>query len=188
MGWFMRARYALRDARRRRRFDEASKEGARTAKAGPHSVVLVFDHPKPGRNPGAAVRSADVFGARAVYVIGTDHFDPTPAMGTLNNVPVRWFETFASTYAELDREGYTMLALEPAPDFDAPQFLHQVSLPVKTAFVVGNERHGLSFDPAAFPDVMRISIAHFGATSSLNVATAASIAMYEYVRQHGRRD
>ena len=58
-------------------------------------------------------------------------------------------------------------------------------LPAKSAFVMGHEEHGLSFDRADYPDIRALTIPQFGPVQSLNVSVAASIVMYEYIRLHG---
>jgi tRNA G18 (ribose-2'-O)-methylase SpoU len=64
--------------------------------------------------------------------------------------------------------------------------LTSLQLPEKAAFVLGHEEWGHSFDPQDYPDIEGLSIPQYGEIESLNVAVAASVAMYEYVRQHGR--
>jgi tRNA G18 (ribose-2'-O)-methylase SpoU len=181
-----RARAFVKTARRRRAFEDTYRRGRLTARPGPHSVVVVLDHPFPERNPAATVRSADAFGARAVYVVGTNHFDPVPAVGSLANVPVRFFATFSEAHESLVSEGYTIFALEPARELDGPKLLHEASLPERTAFVIGNEKHGLSFRGENMKGVERLSIAQYGVVPCLNASVAASIALYEYARQHGK--
>nr|WP_231892858.1 TrmH family RNA methyltransferase [endosymbiont of unidentified scaly snail isolate Monju] len=56
----------------------------------------------------------------------------------------------------------------------------------KSAFVVGNEEFGLSFEPTDYPGMQTLRIPLFGQMESLNASVAAAIVMYEYVRQHGK--
>lgn len=184
MEFITRARFWFQGVRRKRRFRKEHREGARTARPGPLPLVVVLDHPLPLGNPAAIVRSADAFGARAVYVVGTDHFEPRPAMGSLRHVPVRFFATFSEAHSELVAEGYTLFALEPARNYEKPALLHTTAFPEKTALVVGHERTGISFSPAAFERVVCLTIAQHGVTPCLNASVAAGVAMYEYVRQH----
>ena len=146
----------------------------------------MLDHPRPLGNAAAVVRSADAFGARAVYLVGIDHFEPHPAMGTLRNVPLRFFATFADAHRELVAEGYTFFALEPARSFRAPTFLHGTIFPERTALVAGNEVDGISFSPEDFERVVSLTIAQYGVIPCLNLGIATGVAMYEYVRQHGK--
>jgi tRNA G18 (ribose-2'-O)-methylase SpoU len=55
---------------------------------------------------------------------------------------------------------------------------------VRSAFIFGHEEYGLSFDPGAYPGLAALSIPQCGRTESLNVSVAASVVMYEYLRQH----
>jgi tRNA G18 (ribose-2'-O)-methylase SpoU len=52
--------------------------------------------------------------------------------------------------------------------------------------VIGHEEFGPSFTADRYPDITPIRIPIYGQVESLNVSVAASIVMYEYVRQHGQ--
>ena len=61
--------------------------------------------------------------------------------------------------------------------------LHHYAFPRRTALVVGNERLGLTDDLLALvEDVVEIPV--WGLPYSYNVATAATMALYEYCRQY----
>jgi tRNA G18 (ribose-2'-O)-methylase SpoU len=183
-GLLKRARIWLRAQNTRRRFAKAFAAGAATARPGPYPVVIVADNLRPWRNAGAILRSADAFGARAMYVVGTRFFDPTAAMGALRHVPLRFFRDFREAHAALVADGYLLFALVPPADGSANRYLHDVELPEKTAFVVGNETTGLSFAPDDFSSVERLSVAQYGQMSSLNASVAAALALYEYAVRH----
>ena len=183
-GILKRARIWLRSQRTRRRFSEALARGAGEARAGRHEFVIVADHLRPWRNAGAILRTADAFGARAMYVVGTEFFDPKAAMGALKHVPLRFFRDFAEAHAALVSEGYTVYVLVPPLDGEPARHLHETELPAKTAFVVGNETSGLSFTPEAFQGVLRLGIEQYGKMPCLNASVAAGLAMYEYATQH----
>lgn len=146
---------------------------------GPFPLVLVLDHMKPTFNIGKIIRTANAFGVREVHLVGIPLFHPKPCAGALKHTRTRSFDTFAQCHAELHQEGYRFLALEPTGE----SLLGELSLPVKTAFVVGHEDRGLSFSPQDFPNVRRMRIAQFGAVQSLNASVAASVACFEYLRQ-----
>lgn len=80
----------------------------------------------------------------------------------------------------LRRQGYRLFATAP----QAGKTLGGCTLPEKSAFVFGNEGVGLSFDPGRYGDIQMVRIPQFGKVQSLNVSVAASLVMYEYVRQH----
>lgn len=154
------------------------------AEPGVHPFVIVLDHLKAGFNVPKIFRSAEAFGAREVHLIGIGPFDPAPAKGAFKNVPARFHQDFDSCYKVLLEQGYTLFGLEA----DCGHVLGTSALPEKSAFIFGHEEHGLSFSPEAYPQVECLAIAQFGQVQSLNVSVAASVVMYEYVRQHGRRE
>jgi tRNA G18 (ribose-2'-O)-methylase SpoU len=147
---------------------------------GPFPFVLVLDHLKAGYNVGKIIRAANAFGCRELHLIAIPLFDPSPAKGTLRQTRTRSFETFDSSYQALKAEGYQHFALDKKGDCS----LGNITLPEKSAFVVGHEEYGLSFSPETYPDIRRLSIPQFGQVQSLNVSIAASIACYEYLREH----
>lgn len=150
------------------------------AEPGRHPFVLVLDHLKAGFNVPKIFRSAEAFGATEIHLINIGPFDPAPAKGSFRRVPARFFEDFASSYRNLEARGYRLYVLEA----DRGEPVMTADFPPQSAFVFGHEEHGLSFDPATYPDIGRLSIPQFGRVESLNVSVAASILMYEYVRRY----
>ena len=150
------------------------------AEPGMNPFVIVLDHLKAGFNVPKIFRSAEAFGAREVHLVGIGPFDPAPAKGAFKNVPARMHADFDSCYRSLLEQGYTLFALEPDCDTE----LTTSSLPEKSAFIFGHEELGVSFSREEFPQVQCLAIAQFGKVQSLNVSVAASVVMYEYVRQH----
>ncbi len=154
----------------------------RLARPGPHDFVLVLDHLKAGFNIPKIFRSAEAFGAHAIHLIGSEPFDPAPAKGAFRKVPARFHDHFRDSHAELREAGYTLFRLEAG----CADSLYTTELPQRAAFILGNEGLGITFEPARYPDVRCLGIPLFGQTESLNVSIAASIVMYEYVRQWGK--
>ncbi len=151
------------------------------AEVGANDFVIVLDHLKAGFNVPKIFRSAEAFGAREVHLIGIGPFDPAPAKGAFKNVPARFHDDFASCYQVLIAQGYSLFALEPACDNALPT----TALPRKSAFILGHEEVGLSFERADYPEVACLTIPQWGKVQSLNVSVAASVVMYEYTRQYG---
>jgi tRNA G18 (ribose-2'-O)-methylase SpoU len=153
---------------------------SRHAAPGPTDLVLILDHLKGGFNVPKIIRSANAMGCRELHFIGIPVFDPGPAKGTLRHTFSRSFETFEESYALLTQQGYSIFAL----DSQSKSTLGLVQLPQKSAIVVGHEQYGLSFDPLKFEKLKMLRIKQLGAVDSLNVSIAASIACFEYLRQH----
>lgn len=151
---------------------------------GPHSMVLILDGLKSTFNVGKIFRSAQAFGVREVCLVNLPFFDPYPAKGAFKQTRSRSFPDFASCHQALKDEGYVFYALMASGD----GVLGEFEMPSKVAFVVGHEEFGLSFDPTHYPDLRTLRIRQWGLVESLNVSVAASLALFEYCRQWGRRE
>ena len=154
------------------------------AKPGCHDIILVLDNLKGGFNVPKIFRSAEAFGVHEVHLVNIPPFDPAPSKGAFRKVPARFHERFRDCHEDLVERGYRLFALEPGCACQ----LHATTFPAKSAFIMGHEEFGMSFDKDAYPDIECLSIRQFGITESLNVSVAASIVMYEYARQHGNED
>jgi tRNA G18 (ribose-2'-O)-methylase SpoU len=154
----------------------------------PHLLVVVFDRPSTPGNIGTMVRSADAFGASAVVVAGhaADPFDPKAvraSTGSLFALPVIRAD---STREVLDRVASWRTAGLPvelvATDEHGSVDVADYDLTGPRVLLIGNETTGLSEGWRSAADVtVRIPIT--GAASSLNAATAATVVLYEAVRQ-----
>ena len=163
-----------------RRFKKQKRKNL-LAPPGRHRFIIVLDHLKPAFNIGKIFRSADAFGAAEVHLIATDFFDPAPAKGSFKWVPARFYKNFEECHSELIARDYTLFAMDSVTGQD----LAVASLPEKSAFIFGNEEFGHQFDRGSYPEIKSLKINQVGKVESLNVSIAASIVMYEYVRQNG---
>lgn len=148
------------------------------AKPGPFPYVIVLDHLKVDFNIGKIIRSAEAFGAHAVDVVGTSFFDPHPGKGCMKRVPWTMVQTFHESYQKWNSQGYTFFAF----DSEAPDAISDVIFPDKSAFILGHEGFGFTFNKDLYPQIKFIKIPQFGMVESLNVSVAASIVMYEFTR------
>lgn len=149
------------------------------AEPGEHAFVLVLDQLKPSFNVGKTFRSAEAFGAGAVHLVNIEAFDPAPAKGSFRKVPAVFHDNFADCHAQLSKQGYHFFLLCP----DNATSLCAAELPPKSAFVLGHEEFGFSFEIQNYPDLQTLTIPQYGSVQSLNVSIAASVVMYEYIRQ-----
>lgn len=172
----------VREEREKNALKRYQKDRQRNILATPgvHQVILVLDHLKAGFNTPKIFRTAEALGAHEIHLVNIGKFDPAPAKGGFRKVPAKFFDSFAESYQQLRKEGYHLFALEAG----CSQSLLSTTLPLKSAFILGNEGLGISFQREDYPDIECISIPHYGETESLNVSVAASIVMFEYVRQH----
>ena len=136
---------------------------------------------KPG-NLGALLRSADAAGATGVIVCDptTDINNPNvvrSSRGTLFTVPVVE-TTAAEAFAWLRARGIAVVAATP----QAAQAYTEADLTGPVAIAVGAEHAGLSEAWLAQAS-LQVRIPMLGQVNSLNVATAATLLLYEAVRQ-----
>jgi TrmH family RNA methyltransferase len=162
----------------------------------PDLLVVVTDRPGNPGNLGTLIRSADALGAHAVVITGhaVDPHEPsalTASRGSFFALPVCMGEP--KDVEELlartrDRYGSCQLV---GADESADLEVSACDLRGPTLIVVGNETHGLSRGYKDRCDTL-VKIPMTGAASSLNVAVAGSILLYEAHRQrhgsHRRRD
>ena len=111
---------------------------------------------KESPNPAGIIRSADAFGACEVHLVGINYFDPAPAMGSFKWVPARFHDNFAGCFKDLNRRGFTFFTLEP----HIGESLPSVRLPNRSAFVLGHEEFGLSFNRADFEGIKSLTVVH----------------------------
>ena len=144
-------------------------------------LVVLLDRVTDPHNVGAVLRSAEVFGARAV-VAPLRHSAPETgalaktASGALERQPYLRVTNLAEAMEQLRRMGFTLLGLEG----DAPQTLAGALAGLGTrplGLVLGAEGPGLRDKTKATCDALaRIPFARgFG---SLNVSNAAAVALY----------
>ncbi|MDO5646218.1 MAG: RNA methyltransferase [Dermabacter sp.] len=150
---------------------------------GPLTVVVCERLQDPG-NAGLVLRTADAAGADAVF-FGEDSADiyspkvVRSSVGSLMHVSVARKVPVGPLLAELSRRGIRTAATSPRAATD----LFQWSVPERLAWVVGNEARGLTEDTLAACDE-RVRIPLFGRAESLNLATAATLCLFESARAH----
>lgn len=140
---------------------------------------------KPG-NLGSMLRSADAVGATAVIVCDrqTDIFNPNvirASTGAIFSVPLAEASS-EETRAWLRGLGVKALAASP----HAEALYTEADMASGVAVVVGAEQYGLSSFWMDSADVA-VRIPMLGRMDSLNVATAATILLYEAARQRSWR-
>ncbi len=142
---------------------------------------LIADNLRTPENLGSLIRLADNIGAGHMIFLGENTFKAGriryAAASSINNVS--WSFSTSGDIRSLIPEGYTLVALETA---SGATNLFETRLPERMAVIVGSERNGIS------PEVLKqADIAVFipvpGPTRSLNVSHAASVLLFEWLRQ-----
>lgn len=147
--------------------------------SGPLSRVLLMEGVSNPDNVGGLFRTAAAFGVNLV-VLGPACGDPLyrkairTSMAATLVVPFVTAPQWPGAIADLRTDGFTVAALTPHHEA-VP--LRDVSRHAKLALVVGAEGDGLS-EAAMAAATFRVRIPMTSAIDSLNVTTAASIAMY----------
>ena len=147
--------------------------------AGPLSRVLVLEGVNNPDNVGGLFRSAAAFGVELV-VLGPDCGDPLyrkairTSMAASLQVPFVHAPQWPGAIRDLRADGFTVVALTPKRHA-AP--IEEVFPHSKLALLVGSEGTGLTPE-AMKAATIRIRIPTTADVDSLNVTTAASIAMY----------
>jgi TrmH family RNA methyltransferase len=149
----------------------------------PRLVAVCADVRDPG-NAGTVLRTADAAGADAVVLAGSsvDAYNPKTVratVGSLFHLPVALAPDPHTTVAAARRAGLVVLAA--AGDGEVDLFAADDLLTRPTAWLFGNEAHGLPGDLAAAAD-HRVRIPIHGRAESLNLATAAAVCLYASAR------
>jgi TrmH family RNA methyltransferase len=159
----------------------------------PDLLVLVGDRLANPGNLGTILRSADALGAHGLILTGhaVDLYDPetvSASVGTIFTLPaVRlaaprdlepWFETIRARIGPVQLIGTSA---------KAEQALDQHDWKKPTILVIGNETSGLSAHYRARCDTL-VTIPQTGAATSLNVACATTVLLYEIQRQRRAKD
>lgn len=149
-------------------------------------VVVCAEIRDPG-NLGAVIRCADAAGADAVVVAGesVDALNPKvvrATAGSLFHLPVAVEPDPIGVVSALRDRGLQVLAADGAGR--TALFDEDLDLSRPTAWLMGNEAHGLPEELTAVADrVVRVPIR--GRAESLNLATAAAVCLYASAREHG---
>jgi tRNA G18 (ribose-2'-O)-methylase SpoU len=104
------------------------------------------------------------------------------SMGATLTLPFASADPWPATLSDLVREGWTVAALTPAADAPTVRAFAPLVRNRKTTLVLGHEGDGLS-DEALTACTHRVRIPMGRNADSLNVATAAAIALYELDQQ-----
>ena len=148
------------------------------------ALIIVCDHITDVGNFGAIIRSAESAGAACVIVPNARSARVTSAVyktsaGAVAHLPIVQVSNVSRTLDVLKDAGFWVVGASE----HAENLLWSVNLEGRIAIVLGNEEKGISDlvlkncdDTAKLPQL--------GDISSLNVAQASTVFMYEWVRQN----
>lgn len=116
---------------------------------------------------------------------GTKRWDKRGAVGThnYNTIEHRVVHDYEALFAELRADGYTIMAVDNIPGYDA-KLVYDVELPEKTVFIMGEEKTGIPQEIIEASDGM-VFLPMIGVSPrSYNVSVAHGMVTSEYMRQH----
>ena len=146
---------------------------------GPRLIAILEEVRDPG-NAGTIIRAADSAGADAVILTGrsVDLYNPKvvrATTGSLFHVPVAVMPELDAVLQRVKEAGLQVLAA----DIKGEDLLSaRGSLAAPTAWLFGNEARGLTDENLAQAD-RAITVPIYGKAESMNLATAASVCLYE---------
>ena len=151
-------------------------------------LVVLADRPQNPGNLGSLIRTCDALNAHGLLIIGhaADLYTPRTvraSMGSFFALPVirlGRFETLQQWMDDVRRQLGRLQMVGTSAHAEAQIFAHDLTGP--TLLVLGNEAQGMSHRLSEMCDV-NLTIPMFGSASSLNMAAAAAILLYEADRQ-----
>jgi 23S rRNA (guanosine2251-2'-O)-methyltransferase len=151
----------------------------------PAGLLVALDQVQDPRNLGAVCRSAEVAGAKGVVIPERRSAAVTAvackaSAGAVEHLAVARVRNLADWLTEAREAGFWAWGAEAG----APTAYTEADLKGGTVLVLGGEGKGLRPRVAASCDGL-VSIPQRGQTASLNVSAAASILLFEALRQRG---
>ena len=154
---------------------------------GEKPFIIILDSITDPHNLGAVIRSAECAGAHGVIIpkrrsVGLTAVVGKTSAGALEYMPVARVTNISRTIEDLQKEGIWAVCA----DMDGNDYF---SAPLDTpiALVIGSEGEGVSRLVKEKCD-FTVSIPMYGRISSLNASVAASLMMYEVVRQRNFKE
>jgi tRNA (guanosine-2'-O-)-methyltransferase len=152
-------------------------------------LALVLDSVQSPFNVGAIVRTAAALRVETVWLAGATAAVASPgvrktALGTDRYLDLPSTGTAVEAIDAARGGGFHVVGIELA---EGAVPMHELALPAAVCLVVGNEDHGISAGALRACDALAY-LPQLGKVGSLNVATAASIALYEARRQEWGRE
>lgn len=152
----------------------------------PKLIAILEEVRDPG-NAGTIIRAADAAGADAVILTGrsVDLYNPKvvrSSTGSIFHLPVAVGATLSDVRDRARAAGLQVLAADIKGD-DLLTARNNGVLAAPTAWLFGNEARGLTDDELLLTD-KSISVPIYGHAESMNLATAASVCLYESAFAH----
>ncbi len=145
----------------------------------PRELIVACVPLRSNINLSRIVRMAGCSGVERIVACGTAKVISKIARDGADTITIDIHRTLPPVLKDLKREGYQLVGLEQTSN---SQNLQTFAFERRTVLVVGNERQGLTDEVLSLLDAV-VEIPVYGLPYSYNVATATTIAIYEYCRQ-----
>ncbi len=155
---------------------------------GESPLIVVLDRPGSPGNLGSIIRSCDALGVDLVITTGhgADLYDPQTvraSIGTIFTMLVIQAESYRIIHEMKERlQGMNTDVQVVGTSARGDKEIGQIDFRKATILIIGNESVGMSERLTEFSDSVA-NIPIHGSASSLNVACATSIVLYEAIRQ-----
>lgn len=146
----------------------------------PRELVVACVPMRSNVNLSAIARTASACAIERLILCGNAKVIAKIARDGAEALPIDIRRTLPPVLRGLRADGYRLVGLEQTSN---SQDLHHYTFARRTALVIGNERLGLSEEVLTMLDEV-VEIPVYGLPYSYNVATATSMALYEYCRQY----
>ncbi len=158
---------------------EQQRHKTQTQLSRPRELIVACPPMRSNVNLSRIVRTAGCCGVSKMIVCGAAKIDPKIARDAAEQIDIETRRTLPPVLKSLKEDGYQLVGLEQTSN---SKCLHSFPFKRRTVLVIGHERLGLEDEILALlDDVAEIPV--YGLPYSFNVATAASMALYEYCRQ-----
>lgn len=141
-----------------------------------NDMVVITENISGDFNLSSVMRSGNQFGIREFWIAGRRKYDTRGAVGTNHYEHIKYAPDVKTAVDTLRSEGYTIVVADNVP---GAVTLSNYAWKPKTAIIFGEEQRGVSQESLDIADDI-VYIETRGSARSLNVASAASIMMFDY--------
>ena len=163
-------------------FEVSHQDSANKRKRPPCELYFVLENIRSAYNVGSIIRLAECLGVKEVLLTGYTPREDHPkvqktSMGCEKLIHFKYFDNPLESISYLKSKEVLICGLETV---SSSEDLFESSLNPRQpkAIVVGNERHGISYDLLSSCDIL-LKIPVYGLKNSLNVTSALSVTAYK---------
>ena len=147
-----------------------------------HLMLLNLDG---NMNIAMSIRTAAVLGCSDVWIVGRRKYDARPEVGSKNYIRVHKIPSLDPNRFFEEQGIQPILVEQGGTSIEDMNFKSFIRHKTQLCFIMGSESHGIPKEwLVALKNEPRLTISQYGLVRSLNVSIAASIILYEYLKQY----